>query len=69
MKSIVMIIGIVLMMGCMLDSENQEQYKAKTSIDPYNYVKIEKIIVKEYYDENGNQITDPDIIEEIENNS
>lgn len=62
MKSIVMIIGIVLMMGCALDESNQEQYQTKR----INHVEEKIIIVKEYYDENGNQITDPNIIEEIE---
>ena len=68
MKKIFIILGLgVLLNGCalaMLDETNQERHQSKI-ITPSD-TKIEIEVVKEYYDENGDQISDPSLIKEIE---
>ena len=61
MKSIVMIIGIVLCMGCALDQEMQEETIPQNKTLPKHEIQVEYI----YIDCDGNEITDPDVIEEI----
>jgi hypothetical protein len=62
-KIIFSLIVVMFLNGCGLDETNQEDHQSHV----YQKDRAKKEIVKEYYDENGDQITDPDIISEIEN--
>ena len=64
MKKMILVLVSLVFMGCALDESNQEEYQTHY-ITPRDEVEV-IVYVKVYYDENGVQITDPDIIEGIE---
>ena len=70
MKKIFIILGLgILFNGCalaMLDETNQERHQSIIITPSDSEIKIKVKVVKEYYDENGDLITDPDLIAEIE---
>ena len=53
---------VVMFLSCGLDETHQEDYQSHV----YQKDRTKTKVIKEYYDDNGDQITDPKTIKEIE---
>ncbi len=60
MKVLLIVLSLMFMFGCNLNEESQRCLQTIPRQPPK-----EKIIIREYYDVEGNKITDPELLEKI----